>query len=186
MTFTANTPAIKVCVRDSFLFADNTLTTWTEGYLVAVTSLASRPLSFTVHLATGALFSRLPITAIACDRFNGELPEQQYALHIVQPFSCLDGDIQSIELKHLKDYDVIVRLGKEQRFANYLFTVDVAGSGLAEDPEQYKCHHILALTDGQLVAMPNNYVLFQDGYFAKPSDEWPKYKRQKKYHWGCA
>lgn len=187
--FVQNTPAIKVQVNNKFL-NEELKSGYTEGYLISVTSIYGRPLFFTVHLETGALFSRLPITALFCDRFHTLRTKPfQYDLGWLQPYSCLEGDINVIEYAHLKNCQVVGKFGYgSEKEGFYLFTVEVIGKGLTEDPEQHKSHNIIVIEDGQLAALPNNKLLFPDQFFTEIDSNdrgdkiWPKYKRNKKYH----
>lgn len=181
MTFTVNIDPIRVYVRNSYLgLKDKGMT---EAYLIAVTSIPNRPLFFTVHLSTGAVWSRLPITALFCDRFgaNAEDPPLELDMSKAQPFSCLKGDIQYISYTHLKDCDVALR---DDSRGTYLFTIDVMGPGLSEDPVQHKTHNICVLTSGNLIAYPNNYLLFIDKFFTDNTSDFPKYKRVDMYYGG--
>ena len=186
-TFTVNIPALKVFVRDSLLTANPENKKLTEGYLIAVTSIPYRPLLFTVHLITGAVFSRVPLSALVCKKYNPNMEDPpEMPLEVCQPYVCLEGDIQHISYEYLKDYEVICKLGDKQEYhGRYLFTVDYQSQqGLADDPEQFKTHNIIALDSGQIAALPNNMCLFKDGFFAQ-GNEWPKeYRRQKIYQYG--
>lgn len=173
--FIVNTPAIRVKVYSEFL--GKPLGSLEEGYLVAVTSIPSKPLFFTVHLESGALWQRLPINALVCERFGATPLAEPLPLEVAQPFSCLEGDINVIEYSHLKNYEVEV---KGDMKGYYLFTVDVAGNGLSEDPVQHKSHNVIVLDCGRLVAVPNNYCLFKDTYFTKDMNT--EYKRVDKYY----
>jgi hypothetical protein len=176
MNFISNVPQIRLVVDNSYCGVKES--SLEEAYLVAVTSIASEPLYFTVHLASGALWQRLPIAALCTKSVVEPLENEQ-----LQPYSCLGGDIQVIQYDHLKDYRVKVpSLNLE---GTYLFTVDVAGPGLASDPIQHKTHNIIALDNGQLCAMPNNYLIFKDDYFTSNDAPTPKYSRvDKKYSSG--
>lgn len=178
MTFTVNIPSFRCNVRDRFL-GDGTGSS--QAYLIACTSIPNRPLFFTAHLFTGAIWSRLPIHALWSDFFDHGIGQpDELTLDQAQPYSCLGGDIQYIEYQHLKNYRVKLDSGQS---GTYLFTIDIIGQGLAEDPEQHKTHNICVLDNGNLVAFPNNKLLFLDEYFTD-GQTFPKYKRQSQY-WTC-
>lgn len=181
MQFIQNTPQIKVLVDNSFLNKDKP-EGFTEGYLVAVVGIGSRPLLFNVHLRSGGLYNRLPINALYCDRFDKVTVKFPMDLALSQPFSCLNGSINVIEYDHLKNYQVDCKIGESLKRGHYLFTVDVMGGGLAEDPEQYKAHNVIVLQTGNLVALPNNKILWEDEYFTDANGQWPRYRPQSKYH----
>jgi hypothetical protein len=160
--------------------ADN----FTEANLIAVTSISNGILAFTVHLETGALWSRLPINALFIRRFNANATPSVMSLDLAQPYSCLEGDINVIAHPYLKNYEVTIFEGgkrNQPRKGHYLFTVDYLGTGLAEDPVQFKTHNVCCLDTGELIAYPNNYLLFTDSYFTV-SESPPQYKRQDKYY----
>lgn len=165
-----NVPTFKVLVRNTYL-TDNQVQGYTQGYLVAVRCIKSRPLLFSVHLENGALYSGLPINSL-CTKNCLELD-----LEVAQPWSCLESPCNALIYSHLKDYDVEVSTAAISQIGRYLFTIDYQGEGLAQDPEQHKTHNIIALESGQLVAMPNNYCLFKDEYFTDESLE-PKHLRR--------
>ncbi len=182
--FIQNLPAINVKVCKTFL-TDGQEQGLEDAYLVAVKSIPGRPLLFTVYLDTGASWSGLPITALYCDRFNPiHYDKEPYTIQECQPFSCLEGDINVITYDLLKNAEAKIKIKGEAVKANYLFTIDYLGEGLAEDPAQHKTHNIFVLDTGQLVAYPNNMILWQDGYFAYKPHDYPKYKRTNKYWMG--
>lgn len=187
MSFIVNLDPIKVLVKRSFLYQNKEQVGFEEGYLIAVKSQNNRPLMFTVHLESGALFSNITIDQIYCDRYFGPnlSPDpKHFYLEELQPYSCLPGDINVISYIHLKDCSVVT---KANGVGVYLFTIDYLGQGLSEDPEQIKSHNIIILECGALCALPNNYCLFQDGFFTRnDSATFPPYKRNKKYPYGPA
>jgi hypothetical protein len=158
-----NVPTFKCVVANEFLTGGKQ-SGFTEGYLVAVRCLKSRPLFFTVHLQNGALYSNVPINHIYAESST----KGQLELHEAQPWSCLEPPVNAVLLAHMKDYDVRV-LSRNLR-GRYLFTIDYHGEGLAQDPEQHKMHHVIETEEHCLVAMPNNYCIFGDQYFTKQMD----------------
>lgn len=183
MAFITNIDSIKVKIRKSFLYQDNQKG-FEKAYLIAIKAIPNRCLMFTAHLESGALFCNIPITELICERYNPEIKTKSYSLRELQPYSCLQGDIQVIKYSHLKDCGVVIKEPLAQ--GHYLFTVDYLGEGLSEDPEQYKTHQIIVLADGQIGAFPNNYLLFKDEFFTDRNIQFPGYKRNKKYVIGPA
>lgn len=184
MNFTANLPAIRVLVKNDFLMKGNN--GYQYGYLVAVTSIPSRPLLFTVHLDSGALYSRLPINALLCPRFDEAddptYPTSPYSLESLQPYSALEGSIQVITYDFLKDSDAIANIDGLDVAGRYLFTIDVMGPGLSEDPEQFKTFNVIALSNNQLAALPNNMLYFPNG-FSADDNGWPTDIRRNTRYW---
>ena len=170
-----NIPTFKVLVRNEYI-TDNELQGYTEGYLVAVRCIKSRPLLFSVHLENGALYSGLPINSLCTKKC------MEYYLDVAQPWSCLESPCNALTYYHLKDYDVEVTSDSISQVGRYLFTIDYQGEGLAQDPEQHKTHNIIALESGQLVAMPNNYCKFVDQYFTDKDMETSHLRRTTSYY----
>lgn len=57
----------------------------------------------------------------------------------------------------------------------YRFTLDFAGSDLAEHPEQHKALHVVALDNGLIGAYPNNRLLWHDPAFWTTTQERPDF-----------
>lgn len=169
-----NVPTFKILVANRFI-TDAPDDGFTEAYLVSARVIKSRPILFTVHLENGALYSGLPINAL----FGCESECHALELEEAQPWSCLEGPANALILGHMKDYQVEVL--KADLEGRYLFTIDYHGDGLAQDPEQHKMHHIIETETHCLVAMPNNFCLFDDAYFVK-KDMTFQLTRQKKYY----
>lgn len=179
MTFNINTPTIKIKVIKSYLTQNTQDSILTEdAYLISAKCVSGRPILFTVHLESGALFSSLPIEALRCSKYTNNITlVSDLTTQDLQPFTCLEGPVQIIEYEALKDYKIKTRLNTDGR---YLFTIDYAGGGLAEDPEQFKTHNVIVLDNGMLCALPNNHCLFVDKHFTN-NINFPKYKRSSKY-----
>lgn len=158
--FLRDCPTTKVLVRAEYLYNhERGHGTYVEGYLFAVTSLANRPLLFTVHLQSGAVISRLPLDAL-CTK-----PCEKWPLHDLELWSALSNTITVLQHEYLKRYSMQVRVNDMSYGATYLFTIDSCGEGFAESPDQHKTFNIAQLDTGHLVAQPNNRCLFLDSHF---------------------
>lgn len=172
------TPIIKVLVHKSFLTA-GVETEFVDAYLMGIDARPNHHIRFTVYLSSGAVWSGLPIEAVYCDRFNPINVTAVLETSKLQPFSCLEGPASVITYSLLKNAKLETSLGP----ANYLFTVNYQGEGLAEDPEQYKTHNIVVLTSGQLAALPNNQMRVLDNWFASSqANATANYKRSNKFY----
>jgi len=178
-----NTPAIKVRINNSYL-TNHTGHGFTEAYLLAVDCRAFDRIRFTVFLASGGIWSGLPIEAIYCDRFgSGEAQAQVYTTPELQPYTCLEGPYSVFEYAALKSAALAVISGAlKGSEASYLFTINYTGGGFAECPEQYKTHNLVVLANGQLAALPNNYVKVVEPWFTVESTEKLPYRRDSKYY----
>lgn len=58
----------------------------------------------------------------------------------------------------------------------YRFTLDFAGTDLAECPEQHKALHVVFLSDGLIGAYPNNRLLWHDPAFWEVTRERPDFE----------
>ena len=171
MNVNLNVQKVKV---NKFYLTNGKESCFIEAYLIGARCLAGRPILFTVHLENGAVYSGLPIEAI-----YGENSTEQgkHVTQDLQPWSCLESPAQYILYTHLKDYEVFCTT--LQKSGRYIGTIDYHGEGLAQDPEQHKSHNLILPNDGQLMAMPNNYCIFNDKYFTKEMDI--KLKRNSVY-----
>ena len=80
-------------------------------------------------------------------------------------------------------------LGINKKFyhGQYLFTVDwghpdtnIIDVEHSEIPQEHKCAHILALTNGNYAAQPNNRILWHVTSYTT-DNSWPDYKVQNTY-----
>ncbi len=169
-------PTIKVLVANEYL-TGNKQKGFSEAYMMGLDCRNSSHIRFTVYLDTGAVFSGLPIEAIYCDKFNKVKKGKKFNNQELQPYTCLDGSVSWVIYELIKNADVkILGLGD----ANYLFTINYQGDGISEDPEQYKTHNIVVLANGQLAAVPNNFMIASDNWFS--TDKKLKYTRIKKHY----
>ena len=143
---------------------------------IAVTSLPDRSLSFQVvftgaetydddnepNVHGGAMWARMPITALVGDTILEEWPEAMTS-RLCQPWDC------SARNHHVHIYDRassspwICKIDGEFHTGKYMFTVDYTDSHISDDPAQHKQSHVIELTDagawtGNIVALPNNRV----------------------------
>jgi hypothetical protein len=181
MSFIINTPTIAVQVVNKYLTQDASDYDFTSGYLTAVKSVDGNCLMFTVMLDNGAMYSNLPIEVIYCARYGEINPEVTFTTAQLQPYSCLDGDIEIVEYGVARHSEMMVKIAGLDIAARYLFTIDYNGTDLADDPEQRKTHNIVCLVSGQLAALPNNKCLFMNKSLTK-IDGWPKLRRTNKYY----
>lgn len=168
---------LKVFIKSKYLSFDMSDQEFTEAYLMAVQATANEALLFTVYTEHGAIFSGLPLEALLL--FIPEIGDiYEYTNEELQPYTCLEGVDGAITYDLLKNASLTAKVAGEKVNASYLFTISYSGEGLAQDPEQYKTHNIVALYNGQLAALPNNHCLFKDNWFAGVPTNWPKYNRR--------
>ena len=142
---------------------------------IAVTTVPDRCLSFQVvftgaetydtdedNIHGGAMWARMPITALVADTPLDEWPKTM-APHLVQPWDCSSSDHDVTVLNRVSSSPWIAKIDGEFHTARYMFTVDSTNSHISDDPAQHKQSHVLELTDageytGNIVALPNNRV----------------------------
>lgn len=174
------TPYIKAKIQNSFLFKDETNNELTDCFIISASSFINRPILFTAHLSTGALFSGVPVSEI---RHQVELKNNlcNFTLEELQPWGCLGERMGVVRLPYLKDYRCDCLVGGIKISGYYVMTFFFKGGfGFEEEPSQMKTMNMVALCNGQFALLPNNKILFLDKHFTE-SVEWPKYKRNETY-----
>lgn len=122
---------------------------------------------FTAGAEAGAAFL-VPIEAL-CWKPCG----RPYDMTYVMPWDCFSSDFGVVELDFVKRGGVSV-LPMRCR-GQYRFTIDWAGSDLAEYPEQHKSAHVCFLETGLIGAFPNNRLLWDDPAFWTTTREKPDF-----------
>lgn len=173
-----DTPFIHCWVKDRFLYnGDETKKGLTEGYIFAVTCLFNRALLFSVHLKTGAVFSRLPINAFLHEKIDNH---DEFDLEQLEPWLVMADKHAIIEHRYFKEYDIIVRAPEFQGKGRYVLTIDAIEGGFAQHPYEHKTFNIIAMENGHFAAMPNNFCIFKDEHFTDTT-ELPHYRRNTNY-----
>ena len=110
----------------------------------------------------GAMWARLPITALVADTPLEQMPERMVT-HLVQPWDCSSHYHSIVKFDRVSSSPWICKIEGEFYTGRYMFTVDYTESQISDDPAQHKQSHVLQLTDagewtGNIVALPNNRV----------------------------
>ena len=142
---------------------------------VAVTCIPDRSLSFQVvftgaedyggdqpNVHGGAMWARMPISALVADTPLDQWPEQM-APRLVQPWDCSAREHDVIVIDRVSSSPWQCKIDGKFYVGKYMFTVDYTGSAIADDSAQHKQSHVIELTDaeeytGNIVALPNNRV----------------------------
>jgi hypothetical protein len=147
-----------------------------HAVVFAVNTIPDRCLSFQVvftgfeldaeedaeNIHGGAMWARMPITALVADSVLEEMPEPM-PTHLAQPWDCSSYDHAVIKMDRVSSSPWLCKIDDEFHTGRYLFTVDYTGNDIADDPAQHKQSHVIELTDagkwtGNIVALPNNRV----------------------------
>jgi hypothetical protein len=149
-----------------------------------IASISGRALLFHVLLPNGAVYYRLPISAFFQKHFSrDQVPDMRP--DELQLWNCFSYYPSVHVFDFLAGVDGKFR-GKDKNFypGNYLFTVDwahpepnILNVEHSEIPQEHKCAHILALTNGNFAAQPNNRILWHVNNYTTDND-WPDYKVQ--------
>ena len=110
----------------------------------------------------GAMWARMPITALVADTPLQEMPERMVTHH-AQPWDCSSHFHSVVKFDRVSSSPWLCKIDGEFYKGKYMFTVDYTESDIADDPAQHKQSHVLELTDagkwtGNIVALPNNRV----------------------------
>lgn len=168
-----NLPALSILVKNEFLFNQTKgHGETTPGWLVGVRSVKGLALQFYCLLETGALFTGLPIHALAT---LPDAPKWDISKH--QLWNNLSFDIDVVSFDFIKDMECQVLLkDKTTEVGNYLFTVDYihrsaneVNTSLTHTPNEWKSAHIILLHNGNFVAYPPNRILFKDASLVDPN-----------------
>ena len=144
--------------------------------VVAVTTMPNRTLSFQViftgfesdddestpNVHGGAMWARMPITALIADEILEEIPERMDT-HLAQPWDCSSRTHTVVKLDLLTASPWMCKIDNEFYKGKYMFTVDFTDSDISDCPAQHKQNHVIQLIDagkwtGNIVALPNNRV----------------------------
>ena len=197
----SNIPYFKVWIRKEFTNGhENYHGEFVHGLAVAVTTMPDRCLSFQIiftgceaddgsqeNVHGGAMWARMPITALVGDIPVEEFPERMET-HLVQPWDCPSHTHSIVSLNRCKPSPWLCKIAGEFHQSRYLFTVDYTESEVADDPAQHKQSHVMVLTDGQwkgnVVALPNNRVRVTSPAYWATGEGAPDFKPSQWTH--CA
>ena len=110
----------------------------------------------------GAMWARMPITALIADEILDEVPERMDT-HLAQPWDCSSRTQSVVKLDLLTASPWFCKIDNEFYKGRYMFTVDFTDSDISDCPAQHKQNHVIQLIDagkwtGNIVALPNNRV----------------------------
>ena len=174
---TSNIPYFKAWVRKEYtknleeyqneflhcmVIAVTTIPNRTLGFQVIFTGCESDELEGEQNVHGGAMWSRLPLTALVADTPLEEWPKE-LPPYLAQPWDCMSHNHSVYKLERASPAPWIAKVDGEFYPAKYYFTVDYTDSEVADDPAQHKQSHVLELLDageytGNIVALPNNRV----------------------------
>ena len=173
----SNIPYFKVWVRKEFTHNHNKYEgEFVHGLAIAVTTMPDRCLSFQIvftgsevdgtdepNALGGAMWARMPITALCIDGFDYEDHPEKMETHIAQPWDCPSYHHLIVSFDRCKPSTWLAKLDGKFYQTKYITTIDFCESEIANSPDQHKQSHLMYVTEpgkwfGNLCAVPNNRV----------------------------
>lgn len=155
-----------------------------EAYAFAVQSVKGRCLGFHCMLKSGAHYRNVPLHAVCLSQ---DAPEKE--LSDLCYWDCFTSRPVVTVFDYLQNHECTALLPGGRCMGVYLFTVDWlpdshARPGFVLEPDQNKCAHVLALSDGNVAALPTNKIAWRDGYFIgdSPHPEKSAYRVQREIY----
>jgi len=91
----------------------------------------------------GAMWARMPITALVADTPLDEWPDRMVTHH-AQPWDCSSHYHSVIKYDRTSSSPWICKIDGDFYTGKYMFTVDYTESDIADDPAQHKQSHVLS------------------------------------------
>lgn len=141
--------------------------------IMAITSRPSRCLHFEILCESGAKWANIPIHMLRWELPNWNLPEQRAPEHPLSDLQCWDChgyDFALFEIEYMREMGCAFRTPTGNNIhGHYICTLDHTENGFSLYPPEHKNYNIIFLDDGsgQIAAMPNNRILWQDHSFVK-------------------
>lgn len=185
-----NIPSIECYIRKEYLYnLEKGHGEMVEGTAFAVKSLQGTALLFMVMTDIGAVYDKIPISALV----PFDKPEAEHVpFHVLQLWDCFSYSPHVSQFMLLKGKRCMVFLKDgSKRQGIYRFTVDWdadmskgVSTSYAEEPSQHKMAHIIQLESGHFCAYPNNRILWAEpSMVSEPFQTIPDYKlNMQKYH----
>lgn len=155
-------------------------TGWIPAAMFALHARTGRAFGISVHLHNNAIYRNLPPQA-----WSFTETDQPWGIAEAQTWDCLSEDISVIEIPYLTQLQLMVYIRGLWKPGSYLFSVEFAGGGWAETPEQNKAAHFIRLDNGRLTIQPGNRVLWKDPSFNKGGWWRPGWLKLQDKEWTC-
>lgn len=125
----------------------------------AIQSISDKILSFHCMTDHGLLRSRVPLSEIYfTTNISNDIP-----YHYKQLWNCFSETAHVIVYDFLKENRCkVVLKDKSIIWATYMMTIDWYDNAYSNEPQDYKCGHILKADNGFLLMQPNNRLLWSD------------------------
>jgi hypothetical protein len=163
-----NIPHFRALVRESwFTKNEQDKHNWYEVICFAVQSISGKILTFHVLADNGAMRSRVPISEV----YTKVPTTPDIPFHYHQLWDMFSENAHVVTYDFLKYHKCQITL-KDRTYieATYMFTIDWFDNSYSDEPQDYKCGHLLAGDDGRLYLMPNNRLLWRDSNWVTNKD----------------
>ena len=134
-------------------------------YVFGIQSLEGCILMFHVMTSFGMLRSRVPLSELFWKEPTKESLELKPTDKVLwNSFSTVNCEV--VKYPYLEGIRAKVMMrDKKELWSNYLFTVDWFDNGFSDEPDEYKCLHILKEDGGSLLGQPNNRIIWREPSF---------------------
>ena len=158
----ANIPHQKLKVRRSWMTKrEEDAGVFDTCCAFAIQSVTGKILTFHIMTDYGMMRSRVPISELFLKEPTNDIPAD-----FKQLWDCFGENVSVIEYSYLSEKRCKVILkDKTIVWATYLFTVDWFRNSYSDEPNDYKCGHVLVADDGYLLCQPNNRIYWKDSNF---------------------
>ncbi len=159
MTLNCNIPHFECYVKKEYLTNFEDKNKLIKAIAFAVSSTRGQVLQFHVLTEYGAMFSKLPISALV---WSENYEDMQ--LDDLVSYDAFSFHISNITYDYLKYLNVIYFSGKNRAEIPgvYMTTIDFYDSEYADNPGVTKCCHLIRLNNGNFALAPNNKILWRD------------------------
>jgi hypothetical protein len=152
----------------------------TKGILHGIYGREGQALLGHVLLESGAHWSGIPLA----NMWLTDTPTVKYSLKDLQPWGCMGKELSVSKLPYLEGLRCNPRfLDVEGRHTGII--IDFF-DGFSIHPQEHKPLSLIALDNGQLAMLPNNYYILSDPHFTKlimPSSSTVFYRRGETVYW---
>ena len=171
-TLNCNIPTLEIYIREQFLYdgSASRVGKFAKAAVFSVASVPGRALGFQVMLENGAVFDRLPVTALVSRPGVSGIPR---VISDAQIWDCPSTEVSCIVYDFLDGLCVDVALpthrGDVYTGGQYVMTFDWHEAPAADNPGQlgHKCAHLINLHTGDYVLYPNNRLCFHSPAWVK-------------------
>lgn len=154
-----NISAFRCFVKQSYFTKNADDNQMHSCYAFGIQSVPGKILTFHIMTDYGMLRSRVPISEIYIkNNIEKDIPADYKQL-----WDCFSENVSYIEYEYLSGKRCQVVLKDSSKvWATYLFTVDWYNNQYSDEPEDYKCGHVLLSDEGFLLCQPNNRIFWKD------------------------